>query len=343
MKYFERLDGLRALAVGVVMMSHYAPDGFHLGIPWGGFGVHLFFIISGFLITRILRKAIGKPLSRSLLIFYVRRFLRIFPLYYFCLLWISVLGWGLDFGLEALWHWGYASNWLFWQQGSWAGSISHFWSLAVEEQFYLVWPLLILSVRDEKQGLCVATLLMLSGLIFRLAAPYWLIGETALWQITTLACLESLGLGALLAFCWREMEVSTLGWLNAFSSVLLVFSIVLVYKCQLPEEWRFQAFLVWATVTVWYLSRARNTAMDWFFLNPSVRFLGMISYGLYVWHPFMGILWHAVAGSLRFPEWLEWHWGAIIGKSALTVVFATMTWYGFEKPLLRLKSNFRYA
>ena len=343
MKYFERLDGLRALAVGAVMMSHYVPYEYQWDIPWGGFGVNLFFIISGFLITRILRKSMGEPMSRSLLTFYARRFLRIFPLYYFCLLWVSILGWGLDFSAKALWHWVYASNWLFWWEGQWAGPVSHFWSLAVEEQFYLVWPLVYLSMRRDEKGRWISVVLLLSGLMYRLWAQNPLVGESALWHITTPACLEALGMGALLAHSWHSCSTRTVSRVLVASSLLLLVSIVLVHDGHLTSEWRFQAFLVWSTLMIWFLCRVRVTMMDGFFLHPAVRYLGMISYGLYVWHNFMGIPWHAMASFMEFPEWLEFRFGAILGKSLLTVAFATVTWYGFEKPLLRLKGRFEYA
>lgn len=343
MKYFERVDGLRALAVGAVMMSHYVPYKYQLGIPWGGFGVNLFFIISGFLITRILMKSMGQPLSGSLFTFYARRVLRIFPLYYFCLLWISIFGWGLDFSFKALWHWAYASNWLFWWEGHWAGTVSHFWSLAVEEQFYLVWPLLFLSVRHDKKGRWMSVVLLLSGLMYRICAQNSFVGESALWGFTTPACLESLGMGALLAHYWRSCSTRTLSRAFAASSLLLLVSIVMVHEGHLISEWRFQAFLLWATLTIWFLCRARTTMMDGFFHHPFVRYLGMISYGLYVWHNFMGIPWHAMASVMEFPQWLEFRFGAILGKSILTVAFATVTWYGFERPILRLKNRFEYA
>lgn len=343
MKYFERIDGMRALAVGAVMMSHYVPHKYQLGIPWGGFGVHLFFVISGFLITRILRSAMGQPMSKSLLIFYTRRFLRIFPLYYFCLLWISALGWGLDFGIKSLWHWGYASNWLFWWEGHWSGSVSHFWSLAVEEQFYLLWPIFFLSVGNKSRGYWVALLLTIGGFFFRVYAQYSVIGEARLWDFTTPACLESLGFGALLAHVWRKWSIARIGAVFALSTLVLLGVILLMNQGGLSSEWRFQAFLIWAVAALWYLCRANWTALDWFFLNTIVRYLGMISYGLYVWHNFMGYPWHAVSLFMGFPEWLEYGLGGMIGKTVLTIVFSTLTWYGFEKPLLRLKGRLNYA
>jgi peptidoglycan/LPS O-acetylase OafA/YrhL len=342
MKYFERLDGLRAFAVGAVMMSHYVPNEYQLGIPWGEFGVHLFFIISGFLITRILRKSMGRPMSRSLLTFYARRFLRIFPLYYFCLLWISLFGWGLDFSATALWHWTYTSNWLFWSEGQW-GSVSHFWSLAVEEQFYLVWPLLFLSVMQDRKGRWMAAMLFLAGLIYRLYVQNTTVDDSAFWGIATPACLESLGMGAVLAHYWKSCSMRTISRMFLVSCLLLFVFIALVHEGHVSGEWRFQAFLLWAVMAIWFVCRSEKTAIDGFFFHPFVRYLGMISYGLYVWHNFMGIPWHAMANFMGFPEWLEFRFGAIIGKSMLTVLFATATWYGFEKPLLRLKDRFQYS
>lgn len=343
MKYFDRLDGLRAFAVGAVMMSHYVPQEYHWNIPWGAFGVDLFFVISGFLITRILRRSMGQPLSRSLFKFYARRFLRIFPLYYFCLLWISIFGWGLDFTLKSIWHWAYASNWLFWWEGHWAGPVAHFWSLAVEEQFYLVWPLAFLTVTQDKNGRWVSVVLLLTGLLYRLYAPNSFIGESALWEITTPACLESLGIGALLTHYWRRGSMRAISNSFAASCLLLMATIVMVHEGCLTAEWRFQAFLIWAVLTIWFLCRAKTTVMDGFLFHPFVRYLGMISYGLYVWHNFMQYPWHDMASFLGFPAWLEFGLGAILGKSILTVVFATGTWYGFEKPLLKLKSRFEYS
>jgi peptidoglycan/LPS O-acetylase OafA/YrhL len=142
-----QLDGLRAVAVGAVMLQH-----FWLGaglFDFGAMGVRLFFVLSGFLITGILLKSRElldsgeqRP-SFALGRFYIRRFLRIFPLYYAVLLaaWLLRL-WGTRG--EMGWHLAYLTNVDLFLRGRWWGDISHFWSLAVEEQFYLVWPLVIL-------------------------------------------------------------------------------------------------------------------------------------------------------------------------------------------------------
>lgn len=343
MKYFERIDGLRALAVGAVMMSHYVPSQYLLGIPWGSFGVQLFFVISGFLITRILRKAKEQSLAKGLLTFYWRRFIRIFPLYYFCLLWISVLGWGMHFSADSLWHWAYLSNWKFWIDGSWGGPISHFWSLAVEEQFYLFWPMLFLKAGGERKGLWSAIGLVMIGVMYRVIGLSSSLCETELWDFLTPACLEPLGLGAVLAHTWRSRSPRFLGRGFSILSAILLMVLWMFHLDVLSAEWRYHAFVLWCVALIWFVCRANRTLLDGFLLHPIIRYLGMISYGLYVWHNFMGIPWHWLAEAGGFPDWLQFRIGGILGKSALTVLFATMTWYGFEKPLLRLKDRFSYS
>src|SRR5882757_1220817 len=134
-KYLCQLDGLRALSVAAVAWSHWRASWLpKTYIPWGELGVATFFVISGFLITGILldHRTDG---SRPLVLrqFYARRFLRIFPLFYAALIVALLLR--AD-GMSETWHWhaSYLSNIYFYLLG-WHGQMSHFWSLAVEEQF----------------------------------------------------------------------------------------------------------------------------------------------------------------------------------------------------------------
>src|SRR5687768_2757386 len=140
------LDGLRAFAVLAVAWSHWAPRDLQFGLPWGT-GVQLFFVISGFLITGILLD--NKPTNASPAAsrrvwrnFYLRRALRIFPLFYLVL----VVSWLFSVDpIESTWQWHafYLSN-VYYFLGNSPDAFLHFWSLAVEEQFYLVWPFLVL-------------------------------------------------------------------------------------------------------------------------------------------------------------------------------------------------------
>src|SRR5947208_4381885 len=142
LKYMKQLDGLRAMAVLAVLWTHYLPEEYWLfGIYWGGFGVRLFFVLSGFLITGILLKSQqyviqGKQCSLfAIRQFYIRRFLRIFPLYYVILA-LTVLMAIPQVKEAIVWHVSSLSDVYFALQGRYYGSVVHLWSLAVEEQFY---------------------------------------------------------------------------------------------------------------------------------------------------------------------------------------------------------------
>jgi peptidoglycan/LPS O-acetylase OafA/YrhL len=152
LKYMPQLDGLRAIAVAMVVVRHYY---LVTEIDTAIYGVRLFFVLSGFLITGILlasREALQMGLvpsrAHALRQFYIRRTLRIFPLYYL------VVGVGLIVGVpEALefapWLLTYTLNWRIAAQGWYMEHYAHLWSLAVEEQFYLLWPWVILLVRNN--------------------------------------------------------------------------------------------------------------------------------------------------------------------------------------------------
>jgi peptidoglycan/LPS O-acetylase OafA/YrhL len=173
-EYLPQLDGLRAFAVFAVMLHHFLPLNRVLPedfVTLGSLGVRLFFVLSGFLITGILlrcrqRASDGetKP-SQQLRRFYVRRFLRIFPVYYVTLGIVALLN--LPTVRESFfWHVAYLSNFLFSFLGRFEGPLSHFWSLAVEEQFYLLWPwLIVFAPRRFLHGIILMT--VISAPVFR--------------------------------------------------------------------------------------------------------------------------------------------------------------------------------
>ena len=144
--YVKSLDGLRFLAVSLVLLDHWS--NYKLGFPASNLGVSLFFVLSGYLITGILLKSKDKDQAnnfghaKSLKLFYIRRTLRIFPLYYFIL---AVLYLTNEPAVRAniFWLATYMTNNYIAYTQQWMGSFDHLWSLAVEEQFYLFFPFVI--------------------------------------------------------------------------------------------------------------------------------------------------------------------------------------------------------
>ena len=189
------LDGLRGLAVLAVVLYHatlLAPGTGATGrtllaaarLGWAG--VDLFFVLSGFLITRLLVESRGA--DNYFRVFYARRLLRIFPLYYVSLL-VLVLLFRVPGG-ESLWYWLYASNVKATLSGWPSAPLSHFWSLAVEEQYYLVWPLAVsLLSRRALVSLCAGLVVLVPAA----RAGAWVLGvpEIGLYVLTPFRLLNT--------------------------------------------------------------------------------------------------------------------------------------------------------
>jgi peptidoglycan/LPS O-acetylase OafA/YrhL len=171
MRYIKSLDGLRAVAVLLVMAFHFG----YIGFGW--IGVQIFFVLSGYLITQILIDQKSLPTNLYMGRFYWRRTLRIFPLFYAFLFGFTVLylvfGEPEEFGRLAKYFYTYTYNYArMFPEDPGGGAVSHLWSLAVEEQFYLVWPLVVLFLPPKWFKRTVVALLVLIPL-FRVALALW--------------------------------------------------------------------------------------------------------------------------------------------------------------------------
>jgi peptidoglycan/LPS O-acetylase OafA/YrhL len=346
--HLPQLDGLRALAVLAVIGHHTLPDQLVIALNPGAAGVRLFFVLSGFLITGILLRARdltdqGAPPAQALRSFYARRFLRIFPLYYFALAVVLLLG-VREARDGAVWHLTYLTNVYGVRQG-WLGHLAHFWSLAVEEQFYLVWPALVLFLPRAWLGpLFVGSAIL--GPIARLLA-YLLIRDPSLACILTPCCLDSLGMGALLAHATRTggpLQAKKLaGACRAVGLPLLL--AVDTYRLVRGEDAVTVALrdLALALVGAWLVHAATGqvspTAGRLLCCRPMV-YLGTISYGIYVWHGLVPAL-------AQHVEWLPYPERPGLAKflavTAASVALAALTWHLFEGPLNGLKRYFPYA
>ncbi|MGC9451195.1 MAG: acyltransferase family protein [Oceanipulchritudo sp.] len=207
--YLHQIDALRLLAVLVVMFHHYL-QGVHF--PFFGKGVILFFFLSGYFSTRQLmrfkkmREAGGQSIGKAVRVFYFRRYIRIFPMYYGILLFGVAAG--LPWAREAgLWLATFTTNWYILLTGHWVGPFSPFWSLGLLEQFYLFWPLLILSVPRSRE-IRVCLLLVLVAILWR-AWCYQSSQRAFMWFVIPWSGWDQLGLGAMTAILHSRMSEST--------------------------------------------------------------------------------------------------------------------------------------
>lgn len=329
-----QLDGLRAVAIGLVLVHHLLP--LPTGTPpLGHVGVSLFFVLSGFLITRILLDGRGGGLGEQFKAFYARRALRILPPYFALLgvLWLVGVR-HIDDRLP--WHAAYLSNWLFTdgkvlRQG---GLDRHLWSLSVEEQFYLVWPWLMLLL--PRVTLPAVFLICIAGAALWRAFA-WHMMLTQGWSdgwlaYTTPAHLDLLAIGGLSAFLWHWRHLRTAAWIALVAGTPFV---VLDYGAGRTDwliDWRIwfsqtslALLLVGLTMLV---ATGRGRVLSW---GPIV-YVGTISYGMYLVHTFTGEM---ARRLLDRPG--DGGWVVGLTACAMTFAIAAASWHGFERPILRLK------
>lgn len=346
--HMPQLDFLRTVAVFAVIFSHYAPEYF-TNYNWGYAGVGLFFVLSGFLITGILlrardkNEAMGSSKFVSLKRFYIRRTLRIFPLYYatvFYCLYVSP-----PLRETWLWHLTYAVNFQMAMTGKWVGVTGPFWSLGVEEQFYLLWPWIVLFVPYRRFLLLMAVLVAV-GPVSRLICAIGGYNDNAVFYLPT-SCLDFLALGSLLAFSGHPSGKKLLGDLpvRTGAAIGLVSFVVL---CALPDNYGWAGTLKAAIkplslslLFVWLVSGCAKgfsgylgRALQW---QPAL-YLGKISYGLYVFH----LVIEDIVRNKLLPL-------LAIGSSRLnvtvisviaTIITAALSWELFESRINRLKDRF---
>src|SRR5437763_545844 len=219
-RYQPQFDGLRALAVLTVMVDHFSADVPNFPLPdWihlGATGVRLFLVLSGYFITASLRRARDRmdagelSAGKTMAAFYWRRFLRIGPAY----LVFAAIALMLDLGtIRQNWAWVFTGtvNWLIAWNDQWPLAISHLWSICVQEQFYLLWPLLILLV-PRKWMLSAIIAVAFAGIAFRIGCVIFSVPVIARW-VLPFGSLDSLAAGAALGWCGGRLKANRNGWL----------------------------------------------------------------------------------------------------------------------------------
>ena len=343
-----QLDGLRALAVLVVLWSHWAPRPWQLGLPWGT-GVQLFFVISGFLITGILLDnrpsdtASGVERFRVWRTFYLRRTLRIFPLFYLVLALALILGLG-NIRHVWLWHALYLSNFYYFTGHS-LDAFQHFWSLAVEEQFYVVWPFVILLLPVRIIPACIIAMIILAP-VSRILLVEW--GHPdILVRLLPSSNLDALGAGALLA--WTRRFGTDCGWNPRRVALLCLLIGSPTYVLAGAFEgmghahyWiRSLGHTGMALFYGWLVAEAAVGFRGWagrLLESVTATYIGRISYGIYVYHFFASYL---ILG-LPLENTVRGYALRIAVYATATLLVAAASWRFYEQPLNRLKTRIPY-
>jgi peptidoglycan/LPS O-acetylase OafA/YrhL len=379
-KHFPALDGLRGLAALMVVAFHSTGhyvltntfDKAYLratSLLW--VGVDLFFVLSGFLITNILLDS--KHSSNYLRVFYGRRIVRIFPLYYSFLAVIyfllPLLGSQPSKQMTDIqpWLWTYTANINLAFYGWPDGNVGHLWTLAIEEQFYLVWPLIVLLAgeRSLRRGI-IATLIaipfMRAASLAMGLSPFFILGFT-------LTHMDGLLLGALISIGIRNGIIERLSSYRSLMTFLdrtisgIVFGFIFVYCFVLRNDqfifnfFRWPAYLQCVGFTLISLPMA-YTVMRAASSVPNVlqrvlnfkylRIAGKYSYALYVLHVPICVWAGAhfpVPGILRSlpPAWsLLNSIYFILVQFILSITAAVISWHLLEKHFLKLKKYFPY-
>ena len=364
--YFPALDGLRAIAFLMVFGTHY------LYLPWGWAGVDVFFVLSGFLITGILFDTRDQP--HRVRNFYVRRTLRIFPLYYGLML-LLVLSY-------PIFRWQWSWSWLLWPAylGNFCRGIhpftyrsslemladfqplsrtfagvqlfcGHFWSLCVEEQFYFFWPWVVFWVRDRRKLLhvCLACVVIcpLLRVLGNHTLPQYMLDQEVLYRWTPFR-IDALLLGGFIALARRGpspralLMVARVVFGALFVSLILWLALNPVARhthgSYVYPPWHFTWGLtlidLFSACLIVMALEPGSITFRIFSVRP-LRWLGRISYGAYVFHDIFRVLYHRLA---IVDGYKVYGLTSVIGlASTLLLAWASFRWY--ETPFIRLKER----
>jgi peptidoglycan/LPS O-acetylase OafA/YrhL len=328
-----QLDGIRAFAVIFVILSHwFAPFTSSGYIPYGELGVMLFFVLSGFLITGILlRYKYGIVTKQNTTGFYLKKFftrraLRIFPIYYLTIALVLIFSPAIFEG-QAIWHCLYLSNFYFvLVKHEWQQPVSHWWSLAVEEQFYLIWPSIILFVNHKYLSTCILVLIVVAPIFRQLVLP-----DTYMYKYLTPSCFDALGIGALLALHYEKIEhvLTTKRVYVLIILAMLTVAFFTKYTFTFSRATDRLFMSLFAFLLIFKASKGFTGVLGAILTHPVIIYIGKISYGLYLYHKLLPLF-----NYNNYPVA-----GMQLLRIALLLSIASLSYFLIEKPILRFKQT----
>jgi len=342
------LDGVRGIAFLMVFFCH-------LGIlQTGQFGVDLFFVLSGFLITSILLKEQRRNHSISISKFYLRRALRLLPALFAVVLGVLIFTLIMQpfskflLALSDVWHillyiwnWTLASDWQT-IVARHQEMYTHLWSLSVEEQFYIAWPCLLIIMLKLPRP--IVLLLLLAGITAPAIARWMLWHEgSALWiYFRTDLRFDNLLYGALVAWMlhWGYKPEGLSRKILSWAGMLSLFCLIGISMPDLLSHGEvyhgiFSLVALFSSLLIASAVWCPLPQLKWFLEFKPLTWIGKVSYGLYLWH------WPVVLAAGRIP--FTTGWGRDLGIIAITLTIVTISYYKLELPFLRLKDRIGHA
>jgi peptidoglycan/LPS O-acetylase OafA/YrhL len=347
LSYHKELDGIRGIAALMVMFFHFfqMPKIYNSFVAmrkiamFGQTGVSLFFVLSGFLITRILLNTKDSP--NFFYNFYVRRALRIFPLYYlFLVIYYFVLpllfkGTVPAFSMQ-VYHWVYLQNFAMTFNWKFDGP-AHFWSLAVEEHFYFFWPFLVFFLNNKKIAIASSSIIIMAFIVRLL-----LVNHHYEVYYFTFCRIDELAVGALLAILETRNKLvkeNANKFLLLFTLIIIPTIIIWVFYTgsgnQVLQVFKFILLsFSYFSIIGFVVSIDENHPIKRLLKGKPLLYSGKISYGLYVYHP---ICFWILSRFVDIPNVIF-----LILAFGSAYLVATISYYTIELKFLKLKKFFQY-
>ncbi|MGL4598255.1 MAG: acyltransferase family protein [Bacteroidia bacterium] len=347
LSHLPRLDALRAYAALMVVVAHFMEDLHAPSFPYGGNGVQIFFVISGFLITLILlsqKHESDAPRGKLVRNFIAKRALRLFPAYYLLIAALFLLSFFTGLWLcrdgGALFYFTYSQNILFALDGFQSSLLNHTWSLAVEEQFYLFWPLLLIFI-PKRFELSLISAVLIIGIASRFLFELFYSGAGTIKGITFIH-FETLGTGALLAWLmyYKKENVLTIFRKHAF----WVFPVTLIFTLCVSIWGNGTSMFLALPITLMSLAIVficvdhSASYLDPFLRPRVLQYLGKISYGIYLYHKPIPFFFTMACTKLHIPL-IENKPLLFCIYIVITIGAAMLSWKLIEKPIARLKDK----
>lgn len=352
--YYPALDGLRGVASLLVVIYHNF--GFiNKYFFFGWLGLDIFFVLSGFLITDNLLSTLGKP--HFLRNFYVRRVLRLFPVYYAGLIIFLIilpslqnLPVKLDYFVQnQVWLWTYTQNWLYIFNPPTQSFLNHLWSLAVEEQFYMLWPFVVLALRKPSYLMIFISLILLLTIGFRIWIWIYRVEGLAYYNLYTFTRIDGICIGCMIALLqkinFRFLEKNTALIVFVFAGFNFLFYFI---NQQYENSFPYLAMIGYTTFAMIFgllVNDIVNKSTRFFtviFDVPILKFFGRVSYGCYIIH------WPLYL--LTMPWLLKWaeriipdNYSRFLASFIITAAsyfLGYLSYRFFEMRFLRLKKHF---